>query len=183
MNLFDRLILTLYSLLLTLFSLLVMAVSLQLIPIEYVDVALEDLYESDRVQLTYFITALIFFVISLRFLFMGYKRNKPAPSIVQFGELGDIKITLDTIETLAVKASKKIRAIRDLKAKVQPTENGTIIHLKVSVDGETPIPQLTDELQKNVKHDIEHIAGIQVEKVTVVVSEVQRTPMPRSRVE
>lgn len=183
MNLFDRFILTLYSMALTIISVFLIALSLRLVPIQIVENAVYGLYASNQISIVYLVAAIIFLVISLRFLTYGFRRKRQSPFIAQRGEIGEIRITLDTIESITSRSSRKVRGVKELKAKVRPTETGAVIHLKVSVDGETSIPQLTEDLQKNVKHDVEQIAGIHVDTVTVLVSDVVKTQVTRARVE
>lgn len=183
MKLFDRFILALYSLILIVVSIIVMAVSLQVFPYQTLERVISSIYEYREVQLAYLIVSFIILLMSLRFFVYGYKRQKKTPSIVQPGELGDVRISLDTIESIALKASRRVSGIREIRAKVEPSDNGTMIHVKATVDGQTPIPQLSDELQKHIKHDIQEIAGIHVEKVTVMISDVNKTQAARARVE
>jgi uncharacterized alkaline shock family protein YloU len=174
-NLFDRFILTLYSLALVVVSLFVMATSLNLISYEYVMAIIEEMYSSSRTSLIYFAAAAIFFLISVKFLFTslrGAGRQPAPPAVRSTTEYGDVRITIDTLESLAAHAAKKVRGIRDLKAKVRPEENGTSVHIKVTVDGDTPIPVLVEQVQQGVKQHVESIAGVVISEVTVLVSEV-----------
>jgi len=53
------------------------------------------------------------------------------------------------------------------------------------VDGETPLPDLTQQLQAGVKEQVEGIAGVVISEVAVVVTEVaqQENYAARKRVE
>jgi len=68
---------------------------------------------------------------------------------------------------------------------VKALESGNIITLRVSVDGETPLPDLTQQLQAGVKEQVEGIAGVVISEVAVVVTEVaqQENYAARKRVE
>lgn len=176
MNLFDRFILTLYSLALVVISLFVMATSLNLISSTYITNAIEEIYTSSQVGLIYFACAAIFFLISLKFLFTGMRvraeKGRAGVSVHSPTEYGDVRITLDTIESIACTAARRIRGIRDLKARVRAEENKTSIHVKVTVDGETPLPGLVEQVQQVIKERVETIAGLSIAEVTVLVSEV-----------
>lgn len=73
-------------------------------------------------------------------------------------EHGEIRISINTVESLARKATMRIRGITDLKSKVTVSESGLSVFLKVTVDGEGPIPELTERLQTSVKEHVETIA-------------------------
>ncbi|BAU27426.1 putative alkaline shock family protein YloU [Aneurinibacillus soli] len=185
MNLFDRFILTLYSLALVVISLFVMAAGLNLISSVYIETAIAEMYTSSQVGMIYFAAAAVFFLISLKFLFGsmrgGASRPHTAPSVQRSNEYGNVQITVETLESLATHAARRIRGVRDLKARIAAHENGTAVHMKVAVDGETPIPDLTQQIQQAVKERIETIAGVELTEVTVLVSEVAQ-PGSGSRV-
>ncbi|MCK9911056.1 alkaline shock response membrane anchor protein AmaP, partial [Microbacteriaceae bacterium K1510] len=84
----------------------------------------------------------------------------------------EVNITLNTIQTIAERAARKVKGVRDLRTAVRALESGNIISLRVAVDGETPIPDMTQRLQYDVKEQVEAIAGVTITEVSVVVTEV-----------
>jgi uncharacterized alkaline shock family protein YloU len=185
MNLFDRFILTIYSLALTILSVIVLAASLHIVSFETALSTLQAIYELDTVRYAYAVAALIFFLISLKFLFQGFRRNKDRAAhaaIANQTELGGVSISLAAIEAIALKASRKIRGVKDVKAVIKANEAGTSVLLKLTVDGETPIPGIVDGLQKSVKGQIESVVGLEIRDVDVKVAEVAQ-PSTRLRVE
>lgn len=179
MNLFDRFILTLYSLALVVISLFVMAAGLNLISSAYIETAIAEMYTSSQVGMIYFAAAAVFFLISLKFLFSSVRgrasRPHMSPSVQRSTEYGNVQITVETLESLAIHATRRVRGVRDLKARIAVRENGTAVHMKVTVDGETPIPDLTQQIQQAVKERIETIAGVELSEVTVLVAEVAQS--------
>ena len=75
MNLLERFILTLYSLALIVLSVIVMAGSLNFIPYSLVQANLEAFYQAGNVRYAYLVGGLILFLISLNFLFHGFKKK------------------------------------------------------------------------------------------------------------
>ncbi len=121
---------------------------------------------------------------SLRLLYLALKRSKGgAPSIDQRNEYGDIRISIETVENLALKAASRIRGIRDLRSRVRVTDAGLEISIRSVVDGETSIPALTEEVQSSVKQLVEEITGIPVAFVSVYVANISHTSTFKSRVE
>ncbi|MBP1934184.1 alkaline shock response membrane anchor protein AmaP [Ammoniphilus resinae] len=174
MNLFDRMILTLYSLALTVLSIGAIAVLLRLIPWEVVSSQMEMIYYAGEMRYAYLVVAIIFFLMSLKFLFQGFKRsNDPTSnSIFQRTDLGNVSISVATMDTIALKAARRVRGVREVKTSIKADETGTSIVLKVSVDGETPIPEIINDIQKAVKQQVETVVGIEVKEVDVKVTEV-----------
>lgn len=172
MNLFDRFILTIYSFALIVLSCMAIGVTSGLIPADYVRPYIEQIFAGT--QPAYLITAIIFLIVSLRFFFSSFRRQKPKTEkgIRQRSDLGEVNITLQTIQTIAERAARRIKGVRDLKTAVKVLESGNTITLRVSVDGETPLPDLTQRLQYDVKEQVESIAGVAIAEVIVIVTEV-----------
>lgn len=187
MNLFDRFILTLYSLALTVLSVIVMAAAAGFIPYSLVQSNLQTIYDSGEIRYAYLAVAFIFFLISLKFLLPGFRPKQERgqrEAISQMTHLGHVSITTNTIDSIALKSARRVRGVREVKNVIKSDETGTSILLKVAVDGETPIPTLVEELQKNVKEQVEAIIGIEVKQIDVKITEVAQQPSTRlSRVE
>ncbi|RKD25579.1 hypothetical protein BEP19_01140 [Ammoniphilus oxalaticus] len=190
MNLFDRFILTLYSLALTIVSVVVMAVTVQIVPYRLVLENLQAVYSVGNIRYTYFTVAFIFFLISLKFLFQGFrvrgKRDSKTgkAAIAQNTEIGQVRISTNTLDSIILKATRRVRGVREAKSTVTTDETGTTILLQVAVDGETSIPTIVEETQKNVKEQVEKIVGIEVRQIDVKITEVAQQASTRlSRVE
>ncbi|WP_164984937.1 alkaline shock response membrane anchor protein AmaP [Ammoniphilus sp. CFH 90114] len=188
MNLFDRLILSLYSLALTILSVMVIAASLHLIPYELVQSNILAVYEADNMRYAYLGVAVIFFLISLKFLLQGFRRVKDrshTEAIAQRTDWGHVSISVSTIESVALKAARRVRGVREVKSVIKSDETGTSILMKVSIDGDTPVPSIVEEVQKGVKEQVEAIIGIEIKQVDVKITEVaqQSSTTRLSRVE
>jgi uncharacterized alkaline shock family protein YloU len=188
MNLFDRFILTLYSFALIVLSAAGIGLAAKLIPFEYAQMIVREIYSGYGPNIPYLVVGLIFLIISLRFFFsaFSYKKTRSEKGIRQRSELGEIQITLNTIQTIAERAARKVKGVRELKTAVKALESGNLIQLRVSVDGETPLPEMTQKLQHEVKSQVEAIAGVDIAEVTVVVTEVaqhENTSLRTRRVE
>jgi uncharacterized alkaline shock family protein YloU len=117
------------------------------------------------------------FYISVR------RGSSQAPSIKQRTDFGDIQISLETVENLSLKAAGRIRGMKDLKSRIRVTDAGLEIIIRSFVDGESSIPNVSEEVQKAVKSHIEEITGIPVALVSVYVANITQTQSFRSRVE
>ena len=88
---------------------------------------LDLLTERGPVSWTAAIAAILLFAVSVRFFYISIAAGsgKP-PSIEQRTDFGDISISLETIENLALRAASRIAGIKDLKARVQVGQAGLI---------------------------------------------------------
>lgn len=137
------------------------------------------------VQLTVIIVSAVLLLISIRFLILSIRRSgNRLPSINQRTDHGDIRISVETVENLALKAASRTRGVKDLKARVRVAEAGISILIRAFVDGEGSIPALSEEIQRNVTQQVDEATGIPVAEVSVYIANVTQAPTSfKSRVE
>nr|WP_275983783.1 alkaline shock response membrane anchor protein AmaP [Paenibacillus hamazuiensis] len=181
----DRLLLFLYTLAVLVGSALALAAAFAWIPYEDAGRFLRDVYYDQKIAFTFIPCMIVLFLISIRFFYIAVRPGRAqAPSIDQRTEFGDIRISIDTVENLALKAANRTRGVKDLKSRVRVNHAGLDITIRAIVDGENSIPALTEEMQGAVKRHVEEITGIPVAMVSVYVANIQQTaPTFRSRVE
>ncbi|WP_296971129.1 alkaline shock response membrane anchor protein AmaP [Tepidanaerobacter sp. EBM-38] len=172
MNLFDRIILAIYALFFSLLSIVLILFSIKIVSFQYVITSLSILYGRWETCAI----GLVLLLISLRFLFYGLKSNRVSETTVKDSELGKVCITLDAIENLALKVIRDIENIKDSKIKVKKQENGVSILLKLTVNYDVIIPEMTLELQKTIKDYIETTAGISVNDIQISIDNISNQP-------
>lgn len=104
-------------------------------------------------------------------------------SVHQRTEFGDVQISLDTIENMTLKVAERTKGVRDLKTRVRVVESGLEIVIRAVVDGETPIPGLSESMQKSIHTEVEEITGIPVSSVSVYIANIVHSPAFKSRVQ
>lgn len=173
MNIIFRTILAIYAFCLTVLSVILMAMTLN-----------HDLFSSTTEYITefvlpnkasnilMFIVELIFFALSIVFLFSGVRSEREKKSISKANNIGEIRISLNTIENIALSASRKLNGIKETKAYVSKLGEDVSIYIKAVVLAESHIPTLSEELQSKVKKAVEETSGINVTDVKVSVENV-----------
>ncbi|MFC4777465.1 alkaline shock response membrane anchor protein AmaP [Paenibacillus sp. GCM10023252] len=181
----DKLLLFFYSILIGIASVVAVSIGFAWIPRGVAGDALKRIYQNESYQLTAIVLGIVLFIVSLRFLFVSLTRGSAAsPSIDQRTDYGDIRISMETVENLALKAASRQRGVKDLRARIRASEAGLDIVIRAVVDGESPIPALTEDIQRTVKEHVEEITGIPVANVAVFVANIiQAGPTYKSRVE
>jgi uncharacterized alkaline shock family protein YloU len=181
----DRLLLFLFSLAIIVAACCMLAAAFNWIPIEETQDFIHDVYTDDYTAIAFITSCLLILLIGIRFFYISVRMvNSQAPSFDQRNELGDLRVSVDTIENLALKAAGRTRGVKELRARVGAGNAGIEITIRSVVDGETPIPLLTEEIQNAVKQQIEEITGFPVATVSVYIANVaQSTPTFKSRVE
>ena len=107
-------------------------------------------------------------------------------------EIGNIKISVDVISTIAGLAASEIRGVNGMYTsfasgiaerfgakknvgkgvRVEMAEESVIIDLYIVVDYGVRIPELAWEVQENVKNNVETMTGMSVEKVNIHIEGV-----------
>lgn len=180
----DKLLLFLYSIVIGCVSIFLIILGFGGISRDLMADLIGDLYRLDSLQYTIAGLGVVLFLLSLRFFIVSLQRGSAsAPSIDQRTDFGDIRISMETIENLALKAASRQRGVKDLRARIRATDAGLDIVLRAVVDGESSIPVLTEEVQRSVKEHIEEITGIPVMNVAVFIANIIQTGTFKSRVE
>jgi uncharacterized alkaline shock family protein YloU len=184
MRVVDKLLLFLYSLAIGVVSVFMICLGFGWITKSLLSNWLTQFYEFKSIAFSFGIAGIILLLISFRFFIVSLSRGAAnAQSIDQRTEFGDIRISIETIENLALKAASRQRGVKELRARVRATDAGLEIVLRAVIDGENQIPVLTEEIQRAVKEHVEDITGIPVINVAVFVANVVSAGAFKSRVE
>ncbi|MFD3258721.1 alkaline shock response membrane anchor protein AmaP [Paenibacillus lentus] len=174
----DRLLLFIYSLSIGILSVIAILLVTNAVPVN-----LKQFNQNSWI-IAAIIVAGVLFLLSIRFFYISIKRDRGSlPSIDQRTDYGDIQISVETIENLSYKAASRVRGIRDVKTRIRIMDSGLEIMVRALVDGETSIPELTEEVQKQVHDHVEDITGIPVSYVSVYIANLVQSPAIKSRVE
>lgn len=181
----DRLLLFVFSLAVLIAAVIALVATFAWIPESTALDAVRRLYHDLPTAYTSIAVGVIMLLLSIRFVYITLRRGRSqAASIDQRTDYGDIRISLDTVENLSLKAAGRSRGVKDVKARVRVSQSGIEIEIRALVDGESSIPELTEDMQRNVKELVEEITGIPVASVTVFIANiVQSAPTFKSRVE
>lgn len=175
MNIFFRILLTIYAFCLALISAAVMLITIRTDYFASITGFLQSEIFTDSVQgprIAVFIAAFVFFILSLAFLFSGVRTNKDKKAVSKHTNIGEIRISLNSIENIALTASRRVNGVRDTKAYVKRIEDTVDITVRIVVMPDTGIPAISMEIQDRVKRTVEENAGIAVESVKVLVDSI-----------
>ncbi|WP_059052370.1 alkaline shock response membrane anchor protein AmaP [Paenibacillus senegalimassiliensis] len=174
----DRLLLFIYSLSIAILALFAILLLTKVLPLG------ENVLKHQAYYISAWTVVIILLLLSIRFFYISVRRDRASmSSIDQRTEYGDIQISVETIENLSYKAASRVRGIKEVKTRIRITEAGLEIVVRAMVDGESSIPSLTEEVQKQVHDHVEEITGIPVTYVSVYIANLVHSPVIKSRVE
>ncbi len=107
-------------------------------------------------------------------------------------KFGKVIIDKEVLGTIAAEAAKKVKGVYkiatslvggiaklikkspDIGIKVIVGEEEINFELKIVIDYGANIPEITHQVQKQIKEDIENMCGLKVGKVDVIVSDIKK---------
>lgn len=186
MNIFFRVLLAIYAFCLAMVSALAMYISVR--PKAYVGISeylAENIFTDGATgyRIAVFAVALIFFAMSLIFLLSGIKSNKDKKAVSKHTNIGEIRISLNSIENIAHNASKKASGVKESKTFVKKAEDGVNVEVRIVVMPDLSIPTISEDVQSRVKKAVEDASGIVVKQVKVIVDSIYSGVTYKARVE
>ncbi|MEX2415968.1 MAG: alkaline shock response membrane anchor protein AmaP [Paenibacillaceae bacterium] len=185
-KMFDRLLLFIYTFIIACSMIVLMFMTFGWIGYHFAENYLDNLYHEPLVRNSLLIVSIVFLFISVRLFYLAIRRNQThSPSIDLPSTHGNVSISMDTVQNVALRASGKVKGLNELKARIQMKDSGLEIDLQTKIDGESPIPRITEDVQRIVKEQVELLTGIPVAKVSVYVANIVTASAPtfKSRVE
>lgn len=181
MSVFDQIMLKLYTFIIFFVCVVLFIVGLGFFQSE-VFAFFDLLFSSIETKIIFIAIVLILLVFSLRFLFYGSGQGNEPLTINTRNELGEMRTSITTFETIASKTVQKVEGVRDSQVRLKISEvDGHQFFIKVVVDGEVPIPQITEQIQRDVKEKVEEITGVQIHQISVLISDVVSTQAQKAR--
>lgn len=169
MKLIDRILLAFYTFAVFLLSLLLLGMSLNIRPLWNMFGWLSYVQWDWGIALILMAIALIFIFISFRLMFSGFAHRRPASTLLKDNELGAVRISISTLDTLAQKAVRSFSEVKDVKSIILPEADFIRVQLKITVLPDIKMPELTQNIQSRVKEYIEELSGISVKEVQLYI--------------
>ena len=178
MGIFDRLLLVFYSLFLTLAMLLFAAfLAGWKQPMQY----LYGLYAVGEAEGIAVLAVLI--LIGLRLFWAAIKGTGTGAAtesvgryvMLSDGAKGEVRVSVQAVETLVEKTALQISGIREVKPQVVSTAQGISLKIKAGVTPDLVIPKVSELLQNQVAEKVLSVTGITVLGVEVSVESIGNT--------
>lgn len=179
MGIFDRIILSVYTLLLAFLSFGVVSISLRLISLDLVWTSMSRIYGQWEAALI----GAVFFLVSIRLLLAGLRTQRGRDAIVHHSDFGDVYITIDAVENLVEKTARHVRGVRNVKIKVECRDNQLHVRVKAVISPDCNVPEVSKEIQKRVHDHIKNTVGLELADVKILVENISNDFKAKQRVE
>jgi uncharacterized alkaline shock family protein YloU len=186
MNIFFRILLAIYAFCLAVFSALTMLMAVKADIYQSVFKAPVDAIFSSNTpgpRIAAFLIALVFFALSLMFLLSGVRSSKDKKAVSKYTNIGEVRISLNSIDNIATNASRKANGVKDTKTEVRNADDGVSIIVRAVVLPDISIPAISEDIQMRVKKSVEECSGIAVKDVKIIVDSIYSGMTYKSRVE
>lgn len=123
-------------------------------------------------QLWAFGVALVSLVLAFFAVKMALRIRREEKTIINQTQFGEIRIAVSAVESLALRAAKKIKGVKDAHVGIRADLTGLDIFIEITVNPDLNIPQTTEEIRAKVDEYIFETVGIRVNSVKVLVTRV-----------
>lgn len=172
MNILDRLLLLVLSMIVAIFSFLFIFMPLPFLSSQYSEMLRSFIFESNGMTLI----SMVLLLLSLRFIFKITSSSTNSYDYVsKETEMGEIRISFNTIKTIALSSIRNIGSIKEAKIQVSNEGGEVSIDITASFAIDALIPEVSKEIQGNIKEAIERTAEINVKEVVVFVDDTNNS--------
>ena len=120
-------------------------------------------------------------------LFSGSSSEAAAPSdsIVVKNETGEVRVSVDAVRNIVEREARVVRSVRDVKVRVKPSgtpgENPLQVEVRLVLLSGANVPQVSDEVIRNIKTQLRQSMDFPDVPVKVTVSDVSNAPVENRR--
>jgi uncharacterized alkaline shock family protein YloU len=117
-------------------------------------------------------TAVVTLILALMSLGMAFRRRHEEKTIIHQTQFGEIQIAVSAVESLALRATKRIKGVKDAHVGVRADSTGLDVFIEVTVNPDLSIPQVSEEIRLRVDEYLQETIGIRMNSVKVLVTKV-----------
>lgn len=171
MGIIDRIVLSIYTFSLAIISGLMILVAMAPGWLEP-DVWLGELLDTARGQLLLGLVGIAFFAVSVRLIVFAFTRRSGGQPVVYESSIGEVRISLDAVESLVKKTARSIKGVREMKASITHSKEGLYAHLVGTVSPDVSIPEVSEEIQTAVRQYVKRVVGVEMSEVKIDIENI-----------
>jgi uncharacterized alkaline shock family protein YloU len=171
LGIFDRIVLSIYTLALALISGMLILVAFApnvVTPHLWIEESLASV--SGRWTVGGIGTA--FFVVSVRLIVFAFARRGGGQPVIHETPIGDVRISLSAVESLIKKVARSIKGVREIRAVVTHSKDGLHAELRGTISPEVSIPEVSEEIQTSIRQYVKRVVGVEMAEVRIDVENI-----------
>lgn len=167
---FHRILLTIYILIIIAAAAYLAALTVGLADIKYT-LNLLDRIGGDNILDKLFACGIsaIMLIISLELLVAGYARQDAGSVLIKNTETGYITMTISSINEMAQKTARGVEGVREVRVSSQYKRGNVKLYVRMAVLQGKSIPEITQNVQTEIKSAMEMYAGIGISDIRIQV--------------
>jgi uncharacterized alkaline shock family protein YloU len=167
----DRIVLSIYTFSLAIISLLMILVAV--VP-DWMKPHLwiEEALSSARGQLLIGLVGTAFFAVSVRLIVFAFTRRGGGQPVIYESAAGEVRISLDAVESLVKKTARSIKGVREMKAVITHGKDGLHAELVGTVTPDVSIPEVSEEIQSTVRQYVKRVVGVEMAEVKIEIENI-----------
>jgi uncharacterized alkaline shock family protein YloU len=114
-------------------------------------------------------TSLLLAILAIR---MALRMKREEKTISHQTQYGEIRIAVSAVESLSLRACKRIKGVKDAHVGVRADLTGLDIFIEVTVTPDLSVPQISEEIKTKVDDYLFETVGIRVNSVKVLVTKI-----------
>ena len=119
--------------------------------------------------------------IGIALMFIPKPRRFDEPAFHTTSKWGEVRVTYDAIKEIVARSAVSISGVRQIETQLHHRDNDLEIRIVAQLDPEVVIPEVSEQVQAQVKVDVERSTGIKVTEVKVLVRSVNAQRQARVR--
>lgn len=178
MNLFFRIISAIYAVITAAVGavLVILPFADKTILKNFLDWTEVTLYRSDRYNILVFVLGIVILLLNLVVLFFCLKFKSVSRYICFKNDGGQVRVSSNSVENIALGLAKKSRSVREAKSKVRFRNNSVDILMRLTVYPDTHVPNLSKLLQSQIKQSVESMTELTVGNIDINIEGVHAAP-------
>lgn len=171
MNLFQRLLIFIFTLLIIAVGFLLTLHSFRILPVFF----LEELVVSAHGRYEVGVISILLLLLGLYLLQPLTVTPGKGEALIKEGSLGKLKVSLGAIEGLIKREVAATEGIKQVRARLKWREDGLEVSLRIHVLPGLELPHLTSQLQSSLRDHVQQLTGVKINGVQILVEEI--TPL------
>lgn len=127
------------------------------------------------------VIGVVFAVLAATMFRMAMYRSPVVKAVIKETQFGKVRITVDAIRDLVIKAVRQIEGIKTAEVDVQVTEENLSLNLTLCILPDIDISAISETVQATLQDYVHATVGISLSQIDILVKNV--VPEKKSRVE